>query len=164
MPRFQFRLQSLLNYRESRRDRVRQYLAQMLVKDQELEAQRQDILDERTAVLAEMQQLQQAVTLNVDQAAARRFHAGQLTIQAEIVAQQRQRLGEQIAQCREALVKADQNVKVLEQLHEKQLAEFSATDEQRQSKQREDAWQAGKLAQAVWQRMDVSPEFPSGEE
>ncbi|HET6423832.1 MAG TPA: hypothetical protein VFG20_09130 [Planctomycetaceae bacterium] len=159
MPRFQFRLQSLLTYRESRRDLVRQYLAQMLAKDHELETERQAILDQRTALLIEMQALQQAQQLNVDHAASRRFHAGQLSLEAELIAQQRQRLGEQIAQCRQALTKADQNVKVLEQLSEKQLAEFLVQDEQRQAKQREDAWQAGKLAQAAWKRPGSFDEF-----
>jgi hypothetical protein len=50
-------------------------------------------------------------------------------------------------------------VKVLEQLYEKQHAEFLVQDEQRQAKQREDAWQAGKLAQAAWQRPPISEEF-----
>lgn len=159
MPRFQFRLQSLLTYRESRRDLVRQYLAQMLAKDHELETERQTILDQRTALLTEMYALQQAQQLNVDHAASRRFHAGQLSVDAELIAQQRKRLGEQIAQCRQALTKADQNVKVLEQLSEKQLAEFLIKDEQRQAKQREDAWQAGKLAQAAWQRPGRFDEF-----
>jgi hypothetical protein len=75
MPRFQFRLQSLLNYRESRRDLVRQYLAQMLAKDHELETERQTILDNRTALLVEMHTMQLSQQLNVDQAASRRYHA-----------------------------------------------------------------------------------------
>lgn len=156
MPRFQFRLQSLLNYRESRRDLVRQYLAQMLAKDQELQTQQQTLLDTRTALLVEMHTLQLAQKLNVDQASTRRFHAGQLTVEAEIISQQRKRLGEQIAQCRQALIKADQNVKVLEQLSDNQRLEFLAQDEQRQARQREDAWQSGKLAQAAW---SPAPDF-----
>lgn len=159
MARFQFRLQSLLNYRESRRDRVRQFLAQLLAKDQELSTQREAVLDQRTALLNEMHALQLAPQFNVDHAASRRYHAGQLMVEAEIIAQQRQKLGEQIAQCRQALIKADQNVKVLEKLFEQQHADFLVQDEHRQAKQREDAWQAGKLAQAAWQTSENSEDF-----
>ncbi len=162
MPQFNFRLRSLLNYRESRRDLVRQELARLLTKDQELIAQRQGFLDERMAVLQEMHSLQQAAKLNVDHAASRRYHAGQLAIEAERITQIRQILGERISQVRQQLIQADQSVKVLEQLHDHQQTEFLAEDERRQSKQREDAWQAGKLAQAVWQHREESPDlFPN---
>ena len=163
MARFQFRLQSLLNYRESRRDRVRQFLAQLLAKDHELAMERDAVLDRRTALLTEMHGLQLAPQLNVDHAASRRYHAGQLLVEAEIIAQQRLKLGEQIAQCRQALIKADQNVKVLEKLYEQQHADFLVQDEHRQAKQREDAWQAGKLAQAAWQPPANSEEFSLAE-
>lgn len=156
MARFSFRLQSLLNYRESRRDQVRQELARLLTKDAELVAQRQGFLDERAAVIAEMLALQQSSTLNVNQASSRRYHAGQLAIEAERINQVRQILGQRIEQCRQQLIRADQSVKVLEQLHDHQQAEFLAQDELRQAKQREDAWQAGKLAQAVWERREES--------
>ncbi|MDP1796528.1 MAG: hypothetical protein Q8K78_03560 [Planctomycetaceae bacterium] len=163
MARFTFRLQSLLNYRESRRDLVRQELARLLTKDAELLAQRQGFLDERAAVIAEMLALQQNAVLNVTQAASRRYHAGQLAIEAERIAQIRQILGQRIDQCRQQLIQADQSVKVLEQLHDHQQTEFLAQDELRQAKQREDAWQAGKLAQAVWQHREESTEFSSNE-
>ncbi len=159
MPQFHFRLRSLLNYRESRRDQVRQELARLLTKDQELSVQRQGFLDERTTTLNEMRALQQTPTLNVDRASARRYHAGQLTVEAERVAQVRQILGQRIAQVRQQLIQADQSVKVLEQLRDHQHAEFTAQDELRQEKEREDAWQAGKLAKAVWQPRAESFEF-----
>lgn len=163
MAQFHFRLRSLLNYRESRRDQVRQELARLLTKDQELAAQRQGFLDERAATLNEMRALQQNATLNVDQVANRRYHAGQLAVEAERVSQIRKILGDRIALVRQQLIQADQSVKVLEQLQDHQQAEFTAQDELRQEKQREDAWQAGKLAKAVWQPQAESSEFLSNE-
>lgn len=159
MPQFNFRLRSLLNYRESRRDQVRQELARLLTKDQELIAQRQGFLDERAAVLAEMLTLQQSPKFNVDQAASRRYHAGQLTVEAARIDQIRQILGERITQIRQQLIQADQSVKVLEQLREQQHVEFTAEDERRQEKQREDAWQSGQLAKSVWNPSEQNADF-----
>ena len=162
MAQFHFRLRSLLNYRESRRDQVRQELARLLTKDQELAAQRQGFLDERGAMLNEMRALQENAKLNVDQVANRRYHAGQLAVEAERVSQIRKILGDRIALVRQQLIQADQSVKVLEQLQDHQQAEFTAQDELRQEKQREDAWQAGQLAKAVWQSpAESSGIFPS---
>jgi flagellar protein FliJ len=143
MARYQFRLASLLKYRESLRDQCRQVLAQWLRRDADLTTEQQRLEDERELQLSEMRAEQTDGTLQVDRLASRRYRAGQISGELAGLAQQRDELARQISLCRQALVKADQGVKVLEQLSDKQLAEFLAADEKRQARDREEIWQAG---------------------
>lgn len=145
MARFQFRLASLLKYRESLRDQCRQVLAQWLLRDAVLVAQQQALEDEREQQLAEMRSEQQdSMRLSMEKLIARRYRAGQITVELSAVAERRRELAVQISLCRQALVKADQGVKALEQLAEKQRLEFLETQEKQQSREREEIWQAAR--------------------
>lgn len=141
-----FRLQSLLNYREHQRDICRERLADVLAQDADLLRRKEAALAARGVLLDEIQALQQLSRIDVDQIAKRRFHAGQLTADAVRWQLAREELAGQIAQCRQELLKADQEVKVLEQLAEKQRQAAAAEREQRESREREEIWQAGQLA------------------
>lgn len=146
MARFQFRLASLLKYRESLRDQCRQVLAQWLQRDAALVAEEQALAQERECQLDEMRSEQSDATrLLVQKVIARRYRAGQITAELALLSQRRQELAVQISLCRQALVKADQGVKVLEQLAEKQHDEFLQTEEKRQSREREEIWQAAHI-------------------
>ncbi len=152
MSRFVFRLQSLLKYRESLRDQVRAQLARLLAADAQLVAQRDGHLEARTATLEEMIVLQAAPQCDVNQLAARRYHAGYLLNEARRVEQQRSELAVYVTACRKKLVAADQDVKVLEQLADRQRVEHEQIEEQRESRSREEAWQAGQLTRGLQER------------
>lgn len=156
MARFQFRLEALLRFRENQRDLVRQQLAQLLSQDENFVAQRDSLLQERVETVQQLAELQRRPQIDVSSAAARRFHAGQLLHQARQVERERQALGEQIVKCRQALVLADQGVKVLEQLQDRQRTEFEAILEQKENRQREEVWQAGRLTQMMLNRQNDS--------
>lgn len=146
MARYQFRLAALQKYRESLRDQCRQILAQWLQRDAAAIAEQQRLTAEREQQLSEIRDAQQSGNqVNVDKIVTRRYRAGQLTAELLAVAQQRQQLAIQISLCRQALVKADQGVKVLERLSEHQLAEFLQVEEAKASREREEIWQAGRL-------------------
>ncbi len=143
MLRFQFRLAALQKYRESLRDQCRQVLAQWLQRDAAAIAEQQRLERERLDQLEEMRTQQTgAALLSIDKLASRRYRAGQITAELAAVARQREELAAQISLCRQALVKADQGVKVLEQLSEKQFAEFEQAQEKVQAREREEVWQA----------------------
>jgi len=143
MPRFQFRLAALQKYRESLRDQCRQVLAQWLQRDAAVVAEQQRLERERLDQLEEMRTQQTGTALlSIDKLASRRYRAGQITAELAAVARQREELAVQISLCRQALVKADQGVKVLEQLAEKQFAEFEQAQEKVQTREREEVWQA----------------------
>lgn len=152
MSRFVFRLQSLLKYRESLRDQVRARLARLLAADAQLVAQREEYLAARTTTLEEMAALQTAPVCDVQQVSARRYHAGYLLNEARRVEQQRVELAVHVAACRQELVTADQEVKVLEQLADRQRVEHEQIEEARTARAREEAWQAGQLTRALLER------------
>lgn len=140
MARFTFRLESVLSYRRGLRDQVQQVLARLLKEDEEwvqkasaVEAKKQEMMDE-------LKQLLSGGRLDVDRAAMRRYHAGVMTVELQVIAQQREVVAENIRRVREVLAKMEQDVRLLEKLKEKQLAEFNATEERRAGREREEAW------------------------
>lgn len=147
MARFQFRLAALLKYRESLRDRCRQALAQLLQQDAALIAEQAHLTEEREQQLEEMRQTQLAGRVPVERLAARRYHCGQLTNEIQQVVRKRQELAHQLAACRQTLIKADQGVKVLENLSERQLADHQQDEIRREARDLEEAWSAGRLGE-----------------
>jgi flagellar protein FliJ len=147
MARFQFRLAALLKYRESLRDRCRQVLAQLFQQDAVLAAEQQRIADERQQQLEEMRQAQVAGRIDVEKLTSRRYHSGQLTTDMQRVSQKRQELAQQLNLCRQALIKADQGVKILEKLSERQLSEHVLAEVRREARDLEEAWSAGQFGE-----------------
>lgn len=149
MAAFQFRLKSLQSYREHKRNACRTLLAQCLAYEEDLQRQHEHLTNQRTAALAEFQELQSQQRLDITQAAARRFYASRLAGELRQLEVQRQKAAAQVQLCRQALIEADQSVKVLEQLSEKQAAEFHFVADQRESREREAIWQAGALVRTA---------------
>ena len=145
MAQFRFRLQALQQYREHQRDLCRQLLAEALHEESELLRRRDLLTREREQILTEMGALELERRVNVDQAAARRYHAAQLQADVRQIDADRQRLAQRIQLCRQALSKADQGVKVLEKLAEKQKLEFLQGVEKAESREREEGWQSGRI-------------------
>lgn len=148
MSKFRFRLESLQKFRENQRDLCRQALAQALAAEATLAEQHADVEREREATLAELRAFNDEDKLSIDRAAARRYHAGQLAYRLRQLDLQRQQAALVVTQCRQLLVQADQGVKVLEKLSEKQQAEFEAEVERRAAREREDNWQAARLRES----------------
>lgn len=142
MRKFVFTLAGLLKYRVHQRDLCRQLLAEVLADDAALEQQQHETDRARDEQLREMQGLLQSGRVDIDRSAARRYHAGQLTIDLRLLEQRRRLVAQQIARCRQALVMADQRVKALEKLREQQLAEFLQERERAESREREENWLA----------------------
>lgn len=148
MPQFRFRLESLQKFRENQRDLCRQSLAQALAAEASLVEQHLEVERERASTLAELREFNDGDKLVIDRAAARRYHAGQLAYRLRQLDLQRQQAAIVVAQCRQLLVQADQGVKVLEKLSEKQQAEFEAELERHAAREREDNWQAARLRES----------------
>lgn len=142
MKNFKFRLAPLLTLRENERDLRRQALGEALRREEELKLARKQLERERGLQLEEFRLLGQPGTVNVDQASTRRVYAGQLVGWILEIERERVAASENVDQCRQALVQADQQVQALEKLREKQLAEFKLNDERRTARDLEEAWQA----------------------
>jgi len=147
MKKFEFQFASLLNLRENNRQLCRVALAKILQDQQQLELQQQAIQNERNELLQQIRQLSQAGNVNVNEAASRRYYAGQLKLTMQAVMQQQQELASQLEACRQQLIKADQEVKALEQLAEKQFAAFQYEQQKMEAHELEDTW----LASQKWE-------------
>lgn len=142
MKNFKFRLAPLLTLRENERDLRRQALGEALRREEELKQARKQLERERGLQLEEFRLLGQPGTVNVDQASTRRVYAGQLVGWILDIERERIAASQNVEQCRQALVQADQQVQALEKLRDKQLAEFKLNDERRTARDLEEAWQA----------------------
>jgi flagellar export protein FliJ len=137
---FVFSLAALLRYRKNRRDHCQRLLAQILADDANLVTQRQKLIAERDKQFAEIRGLSRKGHVTVNGAATRRYHSIQLLASVRGVDERRQLVAKQLQLCRQALTKADGEVKVLERLEEKQRAAFLYRAEQRAQHELEDAW------------------------
>jgi flagellar protein FliJ len=146
---FVFRLRSLLEFRRHRRDLCRQLMAQVLADEANLLAERQTALASRERQFQEIRGLSRRGPVVVEAAISRRYHSGQLLLQVRTIEEKRRLVSQQLQLCREALIKADTEVKVLERLEERQRQEFAYHSERHNQFEREDAWMARRLQGAV---------------
>lgn len=144
---FVFKFAALLRIRRHRRDQCRQLLAEVLSDIRALEVQRAELEQRRTGQLDELRSLGRPGPVDVDRAAARRYFAGQLVGELAGLARRQELVEQQLELCRQTLVKADQDVKVLEKLEEKQRAAFQFESERRGARELEEAWQAARLTE-----------------
>jgi flagellar FliJ protein len=128
MPRFHFRLHGLLSLREAARDEKRAHLAQAWEAAEKLrvEAERldQDLVDLRDMALAASRG-----TVQVDRLVEAHRYELLLRAQQQHLAGQRQLVDAEVEKRRQALVEADQEVRVLEKLREAQLERHRKAEE-----------------------------------
>ena len=134
-----FRLATLLRLRESTRDECRAQLAESHRADQAL-------IDQLTRLGMEQQRVQEecrkaAGPGDVDVGRLVETHRYILSLRTreEELRQQRQTLAAEIQRCRQALLKADQDVQVLEKLRDRRLERHRLEEERQQSKQIDEA-------------------------
>ena len=139
---FRFPLASVLKYRTHVREQRRAMLAAVLAELSKVDARRASVEAQRELQLSEMRGATAAGTVDVDRAAARRFHASLLTFDLLRIAQERLLVEQQVAAVRAALGAEDQAVKAIEKLESRQREEWEARQIKRADREREEAWQA----------------------
>lgn len=142
MKKFEFPLESLLRYRESRRDLCRQLLAQILSEQTRIERDRQALQRRRGGQLEEIRQLGAAGNVDIDRSASRRYYASQVLGEIRLLERNREVVMQQLTACRQALVRADQEVKALERLRQKRKAEFLYEQQRREQHELHESWLA----------------------
>ena len=128
---FVFSLAALRKYRKNVREHCQRLLAQVLADDAGLLAERERLLANRDRQFEEIRRLSQRGRVTVDGAATRRYHSLQLLGDVRGIDEKRKLVAQQLQLCRQALTKADGEVKVLERLEEKQRAVFLYEAERR---------------------------------
>ena len=143
MKKFTFKLDPLLKLRTNQRDRCQQLLAEVLRRDDELVHQRTQTETDRRTQIDELRSLGGGSGgVNVDASVSRRSYAGQLSGNIGHIEAERTTLSRQIELCRQAVIRADQAVKSLEKLAERQRIEFVFAQQGVESRELEQTWQA----------------------
>lgn len=135
MKAFAYKFEPVLKLRRNQRDLCRQLLADALRRDDELLLARGRVVADRHVQLDEIREKGRGGDVDIDGSASRRFYAGQLIGDIGRIERQRALAAQQIALCRQHLLKADQAVKVLEKLEEKQRSDFQFEQERRAARE-----------------------------
>jgi flagellar FliJ protein len=135
MSTFRFRLETVLKLRRAALDEQRAKLAEAfraeaLLREHEEEIQRQSIETQQERRNAALRG-----AVNVDAALRAQRHQLLLLAQRQALLEQRQTLSEAIQQRQRLVIEADRDVKVLEKLRERRLAEHGAAEQLRDVKQ-----------------------------
>ncbi len=135
MKTFQFRLETLLKLRRAALDEQRAKLAEAYRAEALLVRRQQEIDRER----AENQYLRRSAAntgvVRIDAALQTQRYEMILQAQRRVLEEQQRKLHDAIEQQRRVVVEADREVKVLEKLRERRLAEHRLTEQSRDMKQ-----------------------------
>lgn len=141
---FQFRLQALLELRTRTRDAARQKLADALASQREVDARREQMsLDIRQ----HENQVRDLGTgqINIARLNRQRHYLTHLGQQLRTSQQEATEAAKLVEQRQSELAIAEQEVRLLEKLREKQSDEFYYEQEKKAELQREEAWQNSRL-------------------
>lgn len=147
MPRFEFRLESLLKYRRYRRDVLQSIYVNLLGQKREMESQREALTHRRERQIDEIRDINDASRVDISAAAARRFHSARIGAELLLQARDLEQLEQQIAVCRRELTAAEQDVEAIEKLKERQRGEFEYRQNRREQRELEDAWMSAKAGE-----------------
>lgn len=137
-----FRLDKVLEYRKHLRLEARNALAAAIGDEQTLLEQQARVNRQKSHQLAELATFTQSEVVNVEAAARRRYFTGQLDIQLMIVAEQLVQARQVVEQKRMVVVKADQEVKALENLRESHFEEETSQELKRTEIELSEQWQS----------------------
>lgn len=137
-----FRLDKVLEYRRHQRLEARNALASAISDEQTLIEHQARINRQKGQQLSELAGFTRSEVVNVEAAARRRYFTGQLEIQLMVVAEQLAQARMVVEQMRAVLVKADQEVKALERLHEKHVEEETSLEQKRTEIELSEQWQS----------------------
>jgi flagellar FliJ protein len=135
MAKFKFRLATLLRLREFARDERRTQLARAYQADEIVAQQERRLTQDLGELETRSREAARPGPLDVDQLLETRRYELILTAQKQHVRQQRRALAAEIEKRRRALVEADREVRVLEELREKQLLRHRGNENRLEIKQ-----------------------------
>lgn len=125
MAKFRFRLATLQRLRESHRDELRGKLAEAYQAEQLLNEQAQKIQTEESQLLSTQREVLNSTHADVNRLLDVQRYSAALKGQQQTLQNQAIMLAAEIEKRRLALVEADQQVRVLEKLHERQQTAHS---------------------------------------
>ena len=139
MRTYQFRLRTLQKMREQKRDLAQRRLAQAKQQRAEIERSEQEVRDQLQGLEQHMRKAIAQQPVEVDRIMD--GHRHQLSLQARL-ADLDSALAQataEVAECRDKLVEADRDVKILEKLHQRQLTEHEKQQQAHEARQLDEA-------------------------
>ncbi|WP_197995729.1 flagellar FliJ family protein [Gimesia algae] len=128
--------------RRHKRSMCHQLLGEILQADQRLIDQAEQLKLHRTEQFQEIRARQSEGRVDIDGTTSLRYYAGQLQTQIQSIIANRELVAKQIALCRQALAKAEQEVKAMEKLSDKYRDEFLYVQNQKEMVELEETWSA----------------------
>jgi len=138
----QQQLETVLRVRRHQRDQVRMALAQLLENARAAAERRQQTEQERSVTLLDLRTSTTNGMLDVDCAAALRYHAARLSIEIAKASAESATHDEHVRTAQALLAKADQAVKAVEKLIERHAAEQRRVSERHADREATDRFSA----------------------
>ena len=135
-------LETVLKVRELRRQRLRQAVAQLAHDQQAAAARVQEFQTQQTAATALLQSAMAAGNVDVDRAAAVRYHLAVLQADGANVARQQTEAAATLAHALDLLRTADAQLQAVERLRERQIAEQRRDEQRREDRDATDLFSA----------------------
>ena len=149
MPRFRFRLATLLKLREALRDERRAELAQAYQADEILARREAETQQEMQAIRQRQRQDSAPGPIDLDSLLGAQRYELELRGRLAQAAHQRQLLAGEIARRQKALVEANREVRVLEKLRDKLAQRHREEEDVRQQKQLDETAQLRAMREEV---------------
>ena len=149
MSKFKFRLSTLLRLREAARDERRAELAEAYRVDDTLRQQLQRTEDELQSLRAQRRQGVQPGAVDVDRLVESQRYEMTLNAQRLQVVRQRETVQGEIERRRQVLAEANRDLRVLENLRDKQAGQHRQQEERREMKRIDEVAQQQALREAA---------------
>lgn len=147
MKTFHFPLETPLRLRKRVRDERRRQLTQAYEAQRLLEQQQAELAQEQLHVQQHGRRASQPGELNVDRLLGQHRYALLLQARQQVMKQQNLALAEEIERRRQALSEADTEVRTIERLRERRLADHQLSENRREQREADDIaathWNAG---------------------
>lgn len=137
-----FPLTRVLDVRRHTRQQRRNALAEAMEDEQAILTLKNEREEQKHQLLGELAVLSQSETLNVEAAARRRYFVGQIDIQIMVLDQQLEEARRHVETARADLIRADQEVRTLEKLQDRFVAEQQYAENRRMETMLTEQWQA----------------------
>ncbi len=145
MAAFRFSLASVLGLRKRKRDECRRDLAKAIEQLKELENKNQAVLSEQHELMGHLREESALGEIDIDIISRCQMHLSELKMAYHKNLAECDQARNSAGQCRARLVLADQEVKALEKLEEKQRDEFRREQTKQILKEQEDVLSAIRL-------------------
>ncbi|MEX0725804.1 MAG: hypothetical protein WEB58_02175 [Planctomycetaceae bacterium] len=142
MSSYVFPLEAVRKIRRHRLELCEQLLGYVMGEARRLDERKNELQSLRNQQLSEIRTGTELGAVDIDGAASRRYYAGRLSGDIVEIEHHRRIVGQQWELCRQAIVRAEQELKVIDKIAQRREDEFHLQQERKEQFEREETWQA----------------------